>query len=129
MYGKVLESAIATRKKNHVEGVARAGEALKLVDAWLARLALGRAYLEAGAFAQAQQELEVAVHRRGEATDVFLQIAPTYRLLGTAQYTLARAQEGLKSPAAVESYKAFLAMKRGSDDPLVADAKKRAGVP
>ncbi|HET8725764.1 MAG TPA: tetratricopeptide repeat protein [Anaeromyxobacteraceae bacterium] len=129
MYGKVLESALATRKKNHVEGVARAGEALKLVDAWLARLALGRAYLEAGAFAQAQQELEAAVHRRGEATDAFLQIAPTYRLLGTAQYTLARAQEGLKSPAAVESYKAFLAMKRGSDDPLVADAKKRAGVP
>jgi hypothetical protein len=69
------------------------------------------------------------VQRRGEATDVFLQIVPTYRVFGQAQYALARSQEALKSPAAVDSFKAFLALKRGSDDPLVADAKKRAGVP
>jgi tetratricopeptide (TPR) repeat protein len=129
MYGLILETAIASRKKSHVEAVAKAKAALQLVDAWLARYALGRAYLEAGAYAQAQQELEAAVHRRSEATDVFLQIVPTYRLFGQAQYALARSQEALKSPAAVDSFKAFLALKRGSDDPLVADAKKRAGVP
>jgi len=100
-----------------------------MVDAWPARYGLGRAYQEAGAHAQAQQELEAAVMRRGEATDVFLQIVPTYRYFGQAQYQLARVQESLKSPVAMESFKAFLAPKRGNDDPLVADAKKRAGVP
>ena len=129
MFALVLQGAIATRKKNHVEAVAKFKAATQLVDAWPARYGLGRAYQEAGAYAQAQQELESAVMRRGEITDVFLQIVPTYRYFGPAQYQLARVQESLKSPVAVESFKAFLAPKRGSDDPLVADAKKRAGVP
>jgi tetratricopeptide (TPR) repeat protein len=129
MYGLILDAAIASRKKSHVDAVSKAKAAVQLVDAWLSRYALGRAYLEAGAHAQAQQELEAAVHRRGEATDVFLQIVPTYRLFGQAQYHLGRAQEALKSPMAVETFKAFLSAKRGNDDPLVADAKKRAGVP
>lgn len=129
MYGMVLNGAIATRRKAHVEAVAKAKAAVQLVDAWPARYALGRAYLEAGAYPQAQQELEAVVARRGEATDVFLQIAPTYRYFGQAQYQLARAQEAQRSPAAVETFKAFLAAKRGTDDPLVADAKKRAGLP
>ena len=129
MYGLVLDGAIATRKKNHVEAVAKMKAATQLVDAWPARYGLGRAYQEAGAYPQAQQELEAAVMRRGEATDVFLQIVPTYRYFGLAQYHLARTQEALKSPVAVETFRAFLSGKRGSDDPLVADAKKRAGVP
>jgi tetratricopeptide (TPR) repeat protein len=129
MFSLVLQGGIASRKKSHVEAVARLKAAMQLVDAWPARYGLGRAYLEAGAYPQAQQELEAAVQRRGEATDVFLQIVPTYRYLGQAQYHLARAQEALKSPAAVEAFKAFLAPKRGNDDPLVADAKRRAGVP
>ncbi len=129
MYGMVLNGAIATRRKGHVEAVAKLKAAVQLVDAWPARYALGRAYLEAGAYPQAQQELEAVVARRGEATDVFLQIVPTYRYFGQAQYHLARAQEAQKSPMAVETYKAFLSAKRGNDDPLIADAKKRAGVP
>ena len=129
MYALVLDGAIATRKKNHVEAVAKMKAATQLVDAWPARYGLGRAYLEAGAYPQAQQELEAVVTRRGEATDVFLQIVPTYRYFGQAQYHLGRAQEALKSPVATETFRAFLSTKRGSDDPLVADAKKRAGVP
>jgi tetratricopeptide (TPR) repeat protein len=126
-YALLLQGAIASRAKRHAEAVARLREALALEDSWMVRYALGRAYLEAGAYAQAQEELEKAVLRRGEATDVFLDIVPTFRLYGQAQYHLARAQEGLKSPAAAETYRAFLAGKRGSEDPLVADARKRTG--
>ena len=129
MYALVLEGGIASRKKNHVEAVAKMKAATQLVDAWPARFALGRAYLDAGAYPQAQQELEAAVTRRGEATDAFLQIVPTYRYFGQAQYHLARAQEAMKSPVAVETFRAYLSSKRGSDDPLIADAKRRAGVP
>jgi hypothetical protein len=39
---------------------------------------------------------------------------------------MGRAQEGLQSAGAADSYKAFLAIKsKGRDDPLVADAMKR----
>jgi tetratricopeptide (TPR) repeat protein len=129
MYALLLEGGLATRKKSHAEAVAKFKAATQLVDAWPARYGLGRAYFEAGSYAQALEEFEKAVARRGEVTDVFLDIVPTYRALAPAQYYLARTQEALKSPAAIESFKAFLAPKRGSDDPLVADAKKRAGVP
>jgi hypothetical protein len=33
----------------------------------------------------------------------------------------------MRSPAASESYRDFLAMKRGEEDPLVADSRKRLG--
>lgn len=44
-------------------------------------------------------------------------------------YYLGRAQEGLKSPAAVDSYKTSLAMKEtGDTEPLVVDARPRVAV-
>jgi hypothetical protein len=54
---------------------------------------------------------------------------PTYRLVPPVYYYLGRAQEGLKSPAAADSYKTFLAIKEKSGgDPLVADARRRIGL-
>jgi eukaryotic-like serine/threonine-protein kinase len=129
MYALLLQGGLATRKKSHADAVAKFKAATQLVDAWPARYGLGRAYFEAGSYAQALEEFEKVVARKGEATDIFLDFVPTYRVQALAQYHLARTQEALKSPVAVESFKAFLAPKRGNDDPLVADAKKRAGVP
>jgi hypothetical protein len=63
--------------------------------------------------------------RRGEATALFLDESPTYHLFPPVYYYLGRAQEGLKSPAAADSYKTFLAMKEKAEhDPLVADARR-----
>ena len=96
-------------------------------DTWLGRFALGRVYLEAGAFAEAYSELDACLKRRGEAAAVFLDDVPSLRFLPPVYYYLGRAQEGLKSPRAVESFKTFLAMKERGDgsDPLVADARRR----
>jgi len=88
---------------------------------------LGRAYLEAGAYAEADSELEICLKRRGEATALFLDESPTYYLFPPVYYYLGRAQEALKSPAASESYKTFLATKKSVDkDPLVVDARHRS---
>jgi hypothetical protein len=82
--------------------------------------------LEAGAFAEADSEFEVCLKRRGEATALFLDESPTYHLFPPVYYYLGRAQEGLKSPAAAESYKTFLALRNNAEnDPLVADARRR----
>ena len=92
----------------------------------MGRFLLGRAYLDAQAYPEADAELEAAAKRRGEATALFLDESPTYRLFPPVEYWLGRAREAIKSPAAAESYKAFLATKgNASEDPLVADARRR----
>jgi hypothetical protein len=87
---------------------------------------MGFASLEAGAFTEAYTEFDLCLKRRGEATSVFMNDLPSYRYFPQVYYYLGRAQEGLKSPAAKESYQAFLKIKEKSmGDPLVEDAKRR----
>ncbi len=101
-------------------------EAQRLADTWLGHLDMGRAYFEAGAFTEAYSEFDACLKRRGEATAAFLDEVPTLRVFPEVYYYLGRAQEGLKSPAAAESYKTFLAIKaKGGEGPLVADARRR----
>ena len=96
----------------------------------MGRFDLGRAYVALEAYAQAGSELETCIKRRGEATALFLDEVPTYHLFPPVYYYLGRAQEGLKSPAAAESYKTFLGLKQNADrDPLAVDARRRIQSP
>ncbi len=98
----------------------------KILDTWLGRFSLGRAYLEAGKFTEAHSQFEQCLKRRGEATAVFLDDVPTLRYLPSAYYYMGRAQEGLGSNAAADSYRSFLAIKgQTNEDPLIADARRR----
>ena len=108
------------------EAVAKLEEGGRLADSWLLRFDRGRAYLELGAFTEAEADFEACVKRRGEATAVFLDDVPTFHYFPPVYYYLGRAQEGLGSASAADSYKQFLAIKEKSDgDPLVADARRR----
>jgi tetratricopeptide (TPR) repeat protein len=129
MYAELLRGEAELRRRSFPEAVERYRGALRHVDSWLARCGLGHAYLEAGAFTQAQEELERCKKRRGEATDAFLDVVPTYRYWPEVEYRLGRAQEGLGSPGAAESYRAFLAAKTADEDPAVPDARRRLGKP
>ena len=53
-------------------------EANALLDTWIGHFDLGRAYLEAGLFAQADSEFDRCIKRRGEALSLFLDEEPTY---------------------------------------------------
>jgi hypothetical protein len=90
-------------------------------------MALGRAYLEASQFTEAHSEFEMCLRRKGEATAIFLDDFPSYRLFAPVYYYLGRSQEGLKSPAAKESYERFLKIKERADrgDSLIEDARHR----
>ena len=84
-------------------------DAQKRHDSWFSRFLLGKAYVEAGDFAEGLAELEICVKRRGETTDVFIYDMPTLRYLPPAYYWLGRAQEALgATPAARASYQRFL---------------------
>jgi eukaryotic-like serine/threonine-protein kinase len=126
MYGKLLQGEVALRRHDPKQAIALFDTAQSLTDSWLGRFDLGRAYLEAGLYAEADSEFESCLKRRGEVTAVFLDDVPTFRYLPPVYYYLGRVQEGLKSPAAAESYKNFLSLKDKADrDPLVADARRR----
>ncbi len=78
-------------------------------------MALGRAYLEAGEFIEAHSEFDMCLKRKGEASSIFLDDFPSYRYFAPVYYYLGRSQEGLKSPAAKESYQKFLKIKERAD--------------
>ena len=104
-------------------------EAQALVDTWLGRFALGRLYLEAEEYNAAYAELEKCESRRGEAMAIFLNDWPSFRYLDSLYYYLGRAQEKTGRAAASESFQKFLKIKEKEDwdNPLVEDARKRAG--
>jgi tetratricopeptide (TPR) repeat protein len=124
-YAALLRAAVATQRGSLPEAIVLLQGATKRLDHWLVRYALGRAHLEAGSYTAAVDELEKCDRRRGEATDVFVDSIPTYRLYPPVKYWLGRAQEALGSAGAAESYQAFLAMRKTEEDPLVADARRR----
>ena len=126
-YGKLVRSESALAQGHARVAVDFARDAGKLANTWLGHVTLGRAYLELEAFPEAYSELEAALKRQGEATAIFLDDVPTYRYFAPVHYYLGRAQEGLKSPAAAQSYKTFLTLKKGTDpsDALVTDARNR----
>jgi serine/threonine protein kinase/Flp pilus assembly protein TadD len=126
-WSKVVAGEMLLSHAKYTEAIQTLNEAPKLTDLWMAHYDLGRAYVEAGAYAQALSEMEICLKRRGESASVFIvDEFPTIRYLPAVYYYTARAQQGLGSPRAAESYQTFLAMKEKSqNDPLVTDAKAR----
>ena len=128
-WGKLIAGQIALAQGKKTEAIDEFHQAIELADLWLVRFNLGRAFLEAGAFAEALQEFDTCTKRRGEATAVFLDDVPSIRYVATVPYWTARAQEGLGlGPQAQENYRKFLSIRtKDSPDPLVKDARKRLG--
>jgi tetratricopeptide (TPR) repeat protein len=126
-YGRLLEGEMSLSRAQFVDAVQAFGAARDLANVWLTRFDLGRAYVEAGRYAEAISELELCERRRGEAAAMFLDDVPTLRYLAPLPYWLARAQQGLGiAPAARENYKKFIDLAPDdARDPLIADARRR----
>ena len=99
-YGSLISASIALQNKNYVVAIDTLTAGIAFSDLWLLRVTLGRAYLEAGYFAEAHDELTVAGERHGEATSMFLDDLPTYRYLSTLRDWQARADQelGISTP-------------------------------
>ena len=129
-YAKLIEGERELQRNEPRSALQLFEEAKKLADTWMGRFDTGRAYIEMKAFAEAYSELETCLKRRGEATALFLDESPTYYLFPPVYYYLGRAQEGMKSPAAPDSYKTFLNLRGNTassieKDPLARDARAR----
>ena len=128
-YARLIAGEIALRHGRTLEAVDAFRDAQKLLDSWIARFLLGRAYVEAGHYAEALAEFDICRKRSGEAADLFLADMTTLRYLAPLQYWLGRAQEGMGSKEASRtSYQEFLKLRADADssDPLISDARKRS---
>jgi len=121
---KLLEGEAALKAKDAAKAIQLFTDANKVLDTWMGRFDLGRAYLEAGLYVQADSEFDQCVIRRGEALELY--DGPTYGYFPTVYYYLGRTEEGLGSSGAANSYARFVSVQvKGDDGPLFQDAKKR----
>jgi eukaryotic-like serine/threonine-protein kinase len=125
-YAKLVLGEAALKENNSKQAIQLFTEAKGMIDTWIGRFDLGRAYLEAGAFAEADSEFDRCIKRRGEVLELFMDDMPTYNLLPMVYYYQGRVREGLKSPGFRESYQTYLALRSGStEDPLLQDIRQR----
>jgi len=128
-YAKLIEGEIALKSGDPRRAIARFKEGNNLLDTWISRFDLGRAYLEAGAFPEADSEFDRCIKRRGEALALFLDQSRTYGFFPPVYYYLGRVREGMKSSGFRESYRTYLSIRgKAGEDPLLAEVHKRPGL-
>jgi hypothetical protein len=102
-------------------------DANSLLDTWIGHFVLGQAYLEAGAFIQADSEFDRCIKRRGEALSLFADEDPTFGQFPSVFYYQGRVREGLKNAGFADSYRMYLALRGDSkEDPMLPDVRRRA---
>lgn len=93
-FGQVIKGAIASAEGRHADAIDALRSGVALMDSWLLRFYLGRAYFEAGRYIEAIDEFELCLLRRGEATALFLDDdEPTWRYMAPLQEWLAKARD------------------------------------
>jgi tetratricopeptide (TPR) repeat protein len=129
-YAKIIEGVIALRgegrrtKSDPPAAIALFTEANTLLDTWIGRFDLGRAYVAAGMFLQADSEFDRCIGRRGE---LFLDEEPSYGFLPPVYYFQGLARQGLNSEGFAESYRTYLSIRDAAgEDPLLPDVRRRA---
>ena len=125
-YGKIIEGLIALKKKDPNEAIQQIKAANGLLDTWISRFDLGRAYLDAGAFTEADVEFDECMKRRGEAIELFDDNVPTFEYFPPVYYYEGRAREGMKVAGFADFYRSYLSIRgQSSDDPMRIDIRRR----
>jgi tetratricopeptide (TPR) repeat protein len=127
-YSKLILGEVELKMHNPKQAVQLFSEARDRMDTWISRLDLGRAYLDAAAFVQADSEFDRCIKRRGEALELFMDDGPSYSYVPALYYYEGRVREGLKSPDFGDFYRTYLTARGNSaEDPLVAEIHRRLG--
>ena len=126
-HAQILEGEVALANGDARQAIKVLTEANNRLDTWIGHFILGRAYLEARAYAQADSELERCIKRRGEALSLFVDEDPSYGYLPAVYYAQGRVREGLQNAGFTESYKTYLTFRgQSKEDPLLAEVRRRA---
>ena len=127
-YAEIIRGDLALQRGQKNEAIKMFTDANQLLDTWIGRFELGRAYLEAGLFVEADSEFDRCMKRRGEALEIFQDNVPMFAYFPPLYYNQGRVREGLKSPGFAEAYRTYLGIRgKASEDPLVVDIRRRLG--
>ena len=124
-HGKIIQGEIALKNGDAREAIRVLSDANTLVDTWFGRLALGRAYLEAGAYPQADSEFDRCISRRGEALSLMDEGA-TYGQFPVVYYYQGRVRQAMGTAGFADSYREYLKIRGAStEDPLLKEVRQR----
>jgi eukaryotic-like serine/threonine-protein kinase len=127
-YGKILQGNIALKKGDARSAIVSISAANDLLDTWIGRFSLGRAYLAAGSFVEADSEFDRCLKRKGEALELFMDNVPSYSYLPAVYYYAGRVRKEMKSPDSANLFNTYLGMReKAGEDPLVPEVKKLLG--
>jgi tetratricopeptide (TPR) repeat protein len=127
VYAKLIEGEIALEEKDGRKAIQLFSQANNQLDTWIGHFDLGRAYLEADSFVEADSEFDRCINRRGETLDLF-DYVPTYGYLPEVYYYQGRVREALKSRGAADSFQAYLNIRgKAGEDPLLPEVRHRLG--
>jgi len=125
-YAKIISGDLALQRGDKNGVLNTFTTANQLVDTWIGHFELGRAYLEAGMFVEADSEFDRCMKRRGEALEIFQDSTPTFAYFPPIYYYQGRVREGLKSPGFAEPYRTYLGIRgKAGEDPSLADIRRR----
>jgi tetratricopeptide (TPR) repeat protein len=126
-YAKLIEGEANLKNAAGNQAIKLFIEANGLLDTWMGHFDLGRAYLETGAFTEADAEFGKCLQRRGETLALFLDEVPTYSYFPPVYYYQGRAREGMKSPGFADSYRKYLSIRgKSGEDGLLTEVRRRA---
>ena len=126
-YAKILDGETALHNGDARQAIKSFSDANAVLDTWIGHFDLGRAYLAAGAFTQADSEFDRCLKRRGEALALFIDEEPTFGYFPPVFYYQGRVREGLRNARFAESYRAYLDIRgKSTEDPLLPEVRRRA---
>jgi len=127
-YAKIIEGDAALSKGDARQAIKALTEANNLLDTWIGRFELGRAYLQAGLFVESDAEFEKCLKRRGETLEILMNNVPTYGYFPPVYFYQGRAREGMKSAGFRDSYRSYLSIReKAGEDPLLPEIRLRLG--
>jgi tetratricopeptide (TPR) repeat protein len=127
-YAKLIEGEMDLKMGDSRQAIEAFKDANALLDTWIGRFDLGRAYLDDKQFPEADSEFDRCIKRRGEAIELFMDDVPTFGYFPPVYYYLGRVREGSKTAGFADSYRTYLSLRgKAAEDPLLAEVRRRAG--
>jgi len=127
-YAKILQGEVALKSGDRAGAIDSLNASIGILDTWIAHFDLGRVYLSAKAWSEADSEFDRCVRRRGEAMSLFLDEEPTYAFFAPVYYYVGKARQEMGTAQFADSYRQWLEIRGGSkEDPLVPQVRKITG--
>jgi serine/threonine protein kinase/tetratricopeptide (TPR) repeat protein len=126
-HAKILEGVLALKNGDARQAIKLLTDANTQLDTWIGRYDLARANFAAGAYVQADSEIDRCIKRRGEAISLFVDEDPSFGYFPSVYYYQGRIREALKNAGAVDSYKQYLSFRgQSKEDPLIEEVRRKA---